>query len=88
MRTNQNKFYMVVSDEPQTTVSYRHGTVESATREAMRLAKQENKPFFVMQTVARVNPKVVIDSVEDVRPTRESQLRAVKEEQERNSIPF
>lgn len=88
MRTNQKKFYMVMSDESRTTVSYRHGTSVSAVKEAMRLAKQENKPFYVLQTFALVTPKILIDSVQDARPTVESEKAAIVEEIERNQIPF
>lgn len=68
-KTNGKKFYYVALDGKETYVSYRHATIEGAYFEAVRLAKKENRPFFILQTLARVVPEVNIKIVEDVRPT-------------------
>jgi hypothetical protein len=67
-RTKGNKFFYVARDGCETYVSYRHRTIEGAYSEAIRLAKKENTPFFILQTLARIVPAVVISAVEDVRP--------------------
>lgn len=67
-RATGNTFFCVVKDAETTTVSYRHATINGAYTEACRLARKENKSFYIMQTVAKVVPKVVINDVLDVRP--------------------
>jgi len=63
-----NKFFYVARDIASGThVSYRHATINSAYAEAIKLAKKENAPFFILQTVARIVPEVKIKEVEDVR---------------------
>ena len=69
-RVTGDKFYYVVKDTGKTVCSYRHGTVEGAYAEACRLALKENKPFYVMATVAKIVPEVVISKVLDVRKMR------------------
>lgn len=67
-KTKGNKFYYVAIECKQTYVSYRHATIKSAYDEAVKLAKKENRAFFILQTVARIVPEVTIREVEDVRP--------------------
>lgn len=55
-------FYMVYV-EGQSYPTYKHGTMESATKEADRLAKSLNKQAFVLAAVMEIRPEVVTSAV-------------------------
>lgn len=55
-------FYMVYV-EGQFTPTYKHGTMESATKEADRLAKALNKQSFVLAAVMEIRPEIVTSAV-------------------------
>ena len=55
-------FYMVYV-EGQSSPTYKHGTMESATKEADRLAKSLNKQSFVLAAVMEIRPEVITSAV-------------------------
>lgn len=55
-------FYMVYV-EGQSSPTYKHGTMESATKEADRLAKALNKQSFVLAAVMEIRPEVITSAV-------------------------
>lgn len=55
-------FYMVYV-EGQSSTTYKHGTMESATREADWLAKSMNKQAFVLAAVMEIRPDVITSAV-------------------------
>lgn len=55
-------FYMVYV-EGQSTPTYKHGTMESATKEADRLAKALNKKSFVLAAVMEIRPELITSAV-------------------------
>lgn len=55
-------FYMVYV-EGQSSPTYKHGTMESATKEADRLAKSLNKKSFVLAAVMEIRPEVITSAV-------------------------
>ena len=55
-------FYMVYV-EGQSSPTCKHGTMESATKEADRLAKSLNKKSFVLAAVMEIRPEVITSAV-------------------------
>lgn len=55
-------FYMVYV-EGQSSPTYKHGTMESATKEADRLAKALNKQSFVLAAVMEIRPEIVTSAI-------------------------
>lgn len=55
-------FYMAYV-EGQSSPTYKHGTMESATKEADRLAKSLNKQSFVLAAVMEIRPEVITSAV-------------------------
>lgn len=55
-------FYMVYV-EGQSSPTYKHGTMESATKEADRLAKSLNKKSFVLAAVMEIRPEVITSAI-------------------------
>lgn len=55
-------FYMVYV-EGQSSPTRKHGTMESATEEADRLAKSLNKKSFVLAAVMEIRPEIVTSAV-------------------------
>lgn len=55
-------FYMVYV-EGQSSPTYKHGTMESATKEADRLAKALNRQSFVLAAVMEIRPDVITSAV-------------------------
>lgn len=55
-------FYMVYV-EGQSSPTYKHGTMESATEEADRLAKVMNKKSFVLAAVMEIRPEIVTSAI-------------------------
>ena len=50
-----NKFWIVMADEPRTTISYRHATLDGAKAEAFRLSRNnDGKFFFVLEVIGGV----------------------------------
>ena len=55
-------FYMVYT-EGQSAPTYKHGSMEEATKEADRLAKLLNTKTYVLAAVMEIRPKVVTSAV-------------------------
>lgn len=55
-------FYMVYV-EGQSSPTCKHGTMESAVKEADRLAKSKNKQSFVLAAVMEIRPEVITSAV-------------------------
>jgi hypothetical protein len=57
-----NAFYVVMRDKESSYVSFRHKSYLEAYAEAQRLAKKENKRFYVLQAVTVVESMQTIVS--------------------------
>lgn len=60
--SNEAPFYMVYA-EGQSAPTYKHGSMEEATKEADRLAKLLNTKTYVLAAVMEIRPEIVTSAV-------------------------
>jgi hypothetical protein len=59
---SENPFWVVVSEEFPTSITYKHQNEESAKKEAFRLAKMHGGKFIVMQAIYAAESNNIIET--------------------------
>ena len=60
--SNEAPFYMVYAEE-KSSPTFKHGSMEEATKEADRLAKLMNTKTYVLAAVIEIRPEIVTSAV-------------------------
>ena len=58
----RDRFYMVYA-EGKTAPTFKHGSMEEATKEADRLAKLLNTKTYILSAVMEIRPEIVTSAV-------------------------